>query len=126
MVASFKDELLAASVGMILMIPREFLKMSFVLRSLETAFRLGLSYEPLALQGVEALEKWLHVAPDKVQPYLPTILPLLADYLQSRRLHEQELEPIASDDAPKTASAAPVTFKVIGSKLRGASSTVSR
>ena len=44
----FKDELLSAAVAVVLALPREFLNVSLMLPSLEMAFRMGLSYEPLA------------------------------------------------------------------------------
>ncbi len=79
----FKDELLAAAVSLALAVPREFLDVSLTMPSLEMSFRMGLSFEPLARMGLDALEHWMHVAPGKVLPYLHMILPLLGDYLTS-------------------------------------------
>jgi DNA-dependent protein kinase catalytic subunit len=79
----FKDELLAAAISLLLAVPREFLNVSLTMPSFEMAFRMGLVFEPLARMGLDALEHWMHVAPNKVLPHLNVVLPLLGDYLAS-------------------------------------------
>jgi hypothetical protein len=51
---------------------------------LQTAFKIGVSYLPLALAGLEALDHWSeHLPPTVIQPYYKEILPCLDAYLKT-------------------------------------------
>jgi DNA-dependent protein kinase catalytic subunit len=51
------------------------------------AFKLGLSYTPLAETGLNALEEWsAHMCKHVIQPYYKDILPYLDGYLKTSTL----------------------------------------
>ena len=50
----------------------------------QIAFRLGLSYLPLAITGIDALEQWSReLEPSVIIPHYKHVLPYLNDYLKS-------------------------------------------
>ncbi len=55
--------------------------MSRVIPALETSFRLGLSYYPMALSGCKALKRVFNKVPI-LKNRLPEVLPLLTPYLE--------------------------------------------
>ena len=56
----------------------------YVYISVQVAFRLGLSYLPLAMTGIEALEQWSRDLESSVMmPHYKHVLPYLNDYLKS-------------------------------------------
>lgn len=56
-------------------------KLMFIL---QLALSLGVSYLPLAIIGMDALEYWSKILPTEVlQPIYPDILPYLDSYLRS-------------------------------------------
>ena len=51
----------------------------------QTTFKLGLSYLPLAKAGLAALQAWSsQLPPSVVNPHFQGILPALDDYLKTR------------------------------------------
>ena len=51
------------------------------------AFKLGLSYAPLAEAGLNALEEWsVYICKHVIQPYYKDILPSLDGYLKTSAL----------------------------------------
>lgn len=51
------------------------------------AFKLGLSYTPLAEVGLNALEEWsAYISKQVIQPYYKDILPRLDGYLKTSAL----------------------------------------
>lgn len=51
------------------------------------AFKLGLSYAPLAEAGLNALEEWsVYISKHVIQPYYKDILPSLDGYLKTSAL----------------------------------------
>ncbi|KAG8570891.1 hypothetical protein GDO81_011464 [Engystomops pustulosus] len=80
----FKDELLASCLNLILSLPYDIimLDMKAYIPSLQTAFKLGLSFPPLADAGLDALEEWSSRIPAYImEPYYKDILPSLDGYL---------------------------------------------
>lgn len=59
--------------------------------ALQTAFRIGLRYLPLARVGLDSLEHWLEVIPRQtIEGHLKEILPPLNDYLSKEWLEQRE------------------------------------
>jgi DNA-dependent protein kinase catalytic subunit len=90
-VKQYKDELLAACIELALSVPRQFVDVSLLLPALQTAFKIGLSYLPLAEVGLGALEHWLEALPRGfVDRALPVVLPSLAEYLRKDWVETRE------------------------------------
>ncbi|XP_030070017.1 DNA-dependent protein kinase catalytic subunit [Microcaecilia unicolor] len=82
----YKDELLASCLIFILSLPHDIIMLDIkaYIPALQTAFKLGLSYSPLADAGLDALEDWSAYIPQYViQPHYSEILPYLDGYLKT-------------------------------------------
>ncbi|KAI8820570.1 uncharacterized protein EV422DRAFT_578857 [Fimicolochytrium jonesii] len=94
----FKDDLLASSLRLLLSCPTDLVSVRALTEPLRTAFRLGLSYQPLAEAAITALERWVNDIPTAVlRTAYPKILPALADYLlldveQTARLEKKKVK----------------------------------
>ena len=107
----YKDELLSACIELVLSAPRQFVQVqlrglhtepyvlnlfylyqvSQLVPALQTSFRIGLRYLPLARVGLDALEHWLRVIPRQtIEGHLREILPPLNDYLSKEWLEQRE------------------------------------
>jgi hypothetical protein len=108
-VQQYKDELLAAVIELVLAVPKQFvqvhamnvlfffvdvlhaLQVGLLVPALQTAFRMGLRFIPLACVGLDALEHWLEVLPmSAIQPHLKQILPCLTDYMSKEWVELRE------------------------------------
>ncbi|XP_072042849.1 DNA-dependent protein kinase catalytic subunit-like [Amphiura filiformis] len=82
----YKDDLLASCLFFVLSLPHEIVhaEVISVVPALQTTFKIGVSYLPLAESGLTALNSWLHHLPmDTMRPHFNIILPLLDDYLRA-------------------------------------------
>ncbi|XP_069813698.1 DNA-dependent protein kinase catalytic subunit isoform X2 [Dendropsophus ebraccatus] len=96
----FKDELLASCLTLILSLPHEIIMvdMTAYIPSLQTAFKLGLSFPPLAYAGLDALEDWSsRIPPNKMEPYYKDILPSLDGYLTDTSSTDESLNAVDVD-----------------------------
>ncbi|KAG9478931.1 hypothetical protein GDO78_012545 [Eleutherodactylus coqui] len=96
----FKDELLASCLILILSLPHDIimLDMKAYIPSLQTAFKLGLSFPPLADAGLDALEYWSsRIPPGIMEPYYNDILPSLDGYLTDTSSTEEALSALDVD-----------------------------
>ncbi|XP_070248944.1 DNA-dependent protein kinase catalytic subunit [Myotis yumanensis] len=85
----YKDELLASCLTFILSLPHDIIELDVraYVPALQMAFKLGLSYPPLAEAGLRALEEWsAHISKQVIQPYYKDILPSLDGYLKTSAL----------------------------------------
>ena len=58
-VARFSNITFAACVRLVLAVPRALIDVPVLVPALDTALRIGVSYEPLARAAFDALEQWL-------------------------------------------------------------------
>ncbi|XP_027045855.1 DNA-dependent protein kinase catalytic subunit-like [Pocillopora damicornis] len=82
----YKDDLLVSCLRLVLSLPLELVRLDVVssVAALKLAFKLGLSYTPLAQAGLDALENWTMALPaDELKPYLGEILQCLDSYLKT-------------------------------------------
>ncbi|XP_064405997.1 DNA-dependent protein kinase catalytic subunit-like isoform X2 [Halichondria panicea] len=82
----YKEELLVSCLQLLLSLPKEIvqLEISSLVPALQTTFKLGLSYLPLASTGLSALEKWAgQLSPSLLHPPLRAVLPYLDEYLKT-------------------------------------------
>nr|XP_008542419.1 PREDICTED: DNA-dependent protein kinase catalytic subunit-like isoform X2 [Equus przewalskii] len=82
----YKDELLASCLTFILSLPHDIIELDVraYVPALQMAFKLGLSYTPLAEVGLNALEEWSgYICKHVIQPYYKDILPSLDGYLKT-------------------------------------------
>ena len=82
----YRDELLAACLTFVLSLPKEIIseQMLEVIPAIEVTLRLGLSYLPLAMVAMDALEFWSRSLPGHLlAPYYPRILPFLDNFLKT-------------------------------------------
>ncbi|KAL0599440.1 DNA-dependent protein kinase catalytic subunit, partial [Plecturocebus cupreus] len=111
----YKDELLASCLTFLLSLPHDIIELDIraYVPVLQMAFKLGLSYAPLAEVGLNALEEWsLYIHKREMQPYYKDILPCLDGYLKTSALSEMEshrveqigLQFLTSSDLPSLAS----------------------
>ncbi|XP_036194617.1 DNA-dependent protein kinase catalytic subunit [Myotis myotis] len=85
----YKDELLASCLTFILSLPHDIIELDVraYVPALQMAFKLGLSYPPLAEAGLRALEEWsAYIRKQVIQPYYKDILPSLDGYLKTSAL----------------------------------------
>uniref|UniRef100_F6W6L3 DNA-dependent protein kinase catalytic subunit n=1 Tax=Monodelphis domestica TaxID=13616 RepID=F6W6L3_MONDO len=85
----YKDELLASCLNFVLCLPHDIIELDIkaYVPALQMAFKLGLSYTPLAEVGLNALEEWsLYIPKHIIQPYYKDILPCLDSYLKTTAL----------------------------------------
>ena len=77
----YTGDLLAAAVACVLSVPHQLVELNRLLPPLQTALRLGLGFSPLALTGMDALERWAALPGLDLSSVYPAILPLLNPYL---------------------------------------------
>ncbi|KAJ8797134.1 hypothetical protein J1605_001944 [Eschrichtius robustus] len=85
----YKDELLASCLTFVLSLPHDIIELDVraYVPALQMAFKLGLSYTPLAEVGLNALEEWsVYIGKHVIQPYYKDILPSLDGYLKTSAL----------------------------------------
>ncbi|GBN03187.1 DNA-dependent protein kinase catalytic subunit, partial [Araneus ventricosus] len=90
----FKDELLAACLGVLLNLPIEIVlhQINVLIPCLESALKLGVSYLPLASAAVSALERWSDNIPlDIMKPHFSQLLPYLNCYLLASTIQDDTL-----------------------------------
>uniref|UniRef100_A0A8C6A8F9 DNA-dependent protein kinase catalytic subunit n=1 Tax=Marmota marmota marmota TaxID=9994 RepID=A0A8C6A8F9_MARMA len=88
----YKDELLASCLTFVLSLPHDIIELDFraYVPALQMAFKLGLSYPPLAEVGLNALEEWsIYIDKHVIQPYYKNILPCLDGYLKTSTLSDE-------------------------------------
>ncbi|XP_077622037.1 DNA-dependent protein kinase catalytic subunit [Crocuta crocuta] len=88
----YKDELLVSCLGFILSLPHDIIELDIraYVPALQMAFKLGLSYTPLAEVGLNALEEWsVYICKHVIQPYYKDILPSLDGYLKTSALSDE-------------------------------------
>ncbi|KAM7075469.1 DNA-dependent protein kinase catalytic subunit isoform 1-T1 [Molossus nigricans] len=88
----YKDELLASCLNFILSLPHDIIELDVraYIPALQMAFKLGLSYTPLAEVGLSALEEWsAYINKQVIQPYYKDILPSLDGYLKTSALSDE-------------------------------------
>ncbi|XP_044600073.2 DNA-dependent protein kinase catalytic subunit [Equus asinus] len=88
----YKDELLASCLTFILSLPHDIIELDVraYVPALQMAFKLGLSYTPLAEVGLNALEEWSgYICKHVIQPYYKDILPSLDGYLKTSVLSDE-------------------------------------
>ncbi|XP_024434002.2 DNA-dependent protein kinase catalytic subunit isoform X1 [Desmodus rotundus] len=88
----YKDELLASCLTFILSLPYDIIELDVraYVPALQMAFKLGLSYTPLAEVGLNALEEWsAYISKQVIQPYYKDILPGLDGYLKTSALSDE-------------------------------------
>ncbi|KYO26142.1 DNA-dependent protein kinase catalytic subunit isoform B [Alligator mississippiensis] len=82
----YKDELLASCLTFVLSLPHDIIMLDIkaYVPALQNAFKLGLSYTPMADVALSALEDWSSYIPKNImQPYYKDVLPLLDGYLKT-------------------------------------------
>ncbi|XP_017736835.1 PREDICTED: DNA-dependent protein kinase catalytic subunit isoform X2 [Rhinopithecus bieti] len=88
----YKDELLASCLTFLLSLPHDIIELDIraYIPALQMAFKLGLSYTPLAEVGLNALEEWsIYIDRHVMQPYYKDILPCLDGYLKTSALSDE-------------------------------------
>ncbi|XP_025333468.3 DNA-dependent protein kinase catalytic subunit isoform X6 [Canis lupus dingo] len=88
----YKDELLASCLTFILSLPHDIIELDIraYIPALQMAFKLGLSYTPLAEVGLNALEEWsVCICKHIIQPHYKDILPSLDGYLKTSALSDE-------------------------------------
>ena len=91
----YKDELLASCIEFVLSVPKQFIELPRLIPAIQTAFKIGLTYLPLAKIGLSALEYWIRVLPrNDVNSHLHLILPSLNDYLLISIQHSASINKI--------------------------------
>eukprot|EP00069_Balaena_mysticetus_P017385 bmy_10601T0 len=88
----YKDELLASCLTFVLSLPHDIIELDVraYVPALQMAFKLGLSYTPLAEVGLNALEEWsVYIGKHVIQPYYKDILPSLDGYLKTSALSDE-------------------------------------
>ncbi|XP_004615434.2 DNA-dependent protein kinase catalytic subunit [Sorex araneus] len=109
----YKDELLASCLAFVLTLPHDIIALDVraYVPALQMAFKLGLSYTPLAEVGLNALEEWsLYICKSVIQPYYKDILPSLDGYLKISTLSEDTKETL---QAPALSRAAQKGFNKV-------------
>ncbi|ETE68703.1 DNA-dependent protein kinase catalytic subunit, partial [Ophiophagus hannah] len=82
----YKDELLASCLTFVLSLPYNIIMLDIkaYIPALQNAFKLGLSYTPMADVALDALEDWSsHIPRYIIQPYYKDIVPCLDGYLKT-------------------------------------------
>lgn len=103
----YKDDLLASCLILVLSLPAELIanQLKDLVPAAQLALSLGVSYLPLAIIGMDALEYWSKILPTEVlQPIYPDILPYLDSYLRSseKGADDVSLDPAASTTKSKS------------------------
>ncbi|XP_072855016.2 DNA-dependent protein kinase catalytic subunit [Pogona vitticeps] len=84
----YKDELLASCLTFVLSLPHNIIMLDIkaYIPALQNAFKLGLSYTPMANVALDALEDWsTYIDRHAMQPYYKDILPCLDGYLKTSK-----------------------------------------
>jgi hypothetical protein len=76
------DELLFASIQMVLAVPRQFIDIGVLLPALNKALKIGLNHQPAAVLAMDTLDRWAEALPEALQPHLIRILPNLSPYIR--------------------------------------------
>jgi DNA-dependent protein kinase catalytic subunit len=80
--SQYKDDLLASCLRLVLSIPRELINIQNLISPICIALKMGLSYQPLATIGINAIEKLVDLqGPQDISNWLEQILPLFNEYL---------------------------------------------
>uniref|UniRef100_A0A8C6YCR5 DNA-dependent protein kinase catalytic subunit n=1 Tax=Naja naja TaxID=35670 RepID=A0A8C6YCR5_NAJNA len=82
----YKDELLASCLTFVLSLPYNIIMLDIraYIPALQNAFKLGLSYTPIADVALDTLEDWSsHIPRYIIQPYYKDIVPCLDGYLKT-------------------------------------------
>ncbi|KAL3877683.1 hypothetical protein ACJMK2_035352, partial [Sinanodonta woodiana] len=82
----YRDDLLASCLTFILALPKEVIleQMAEVVPVIQVTLSLGMSYLPLALVALDAMEYWSNsLSAEVIQPYYADILPCLDSYLKA-------------------------------------------
>ncbi|XP_076075287.1 DNA-dependent protein kinase catalytic subunit-like [Mytilus galloprovincialis] len=82
----YRDDLLASCLTMILALPKEIIteEMSEVVPAIQATLTIGLSYLPLSMVALDALEYWSATLPPSIlSPHYHKILPYLDSYLRT-------------------------------------------
>ncbi|KAJ3289778.1 hypothetical protein HK104_007244 [Borealophlyctis nickersoniae] len=112
----YKDDLLASCLRLVLSSPRELISVADIVQPMQIALKLGLSYPPLAVIALDALEGWTADGVGKeVEEACEKILPGLADYLMLDS--DAGLELVQSAGGKKAKSGvktAPKPFSIAG------------
>lgn len=89
----FQDELLAASLSMLLRTPAAILDFNVLLPAIRLALRTGISSHETAVDSIKALNSWTQ--DDGIRPrfysILPQVLPLLDRFLYDSKLQDGEI-----------------------------------
>ncbi|KAK3580733.1 hypothetical protein CHS0354_005741 [Potamilus streckersoni] len=90
----YRDDLLASCLTFILALPKEVIleQMAEVVPVIQVTLRLGLSYLPLALVALDAMEYWSNsLSAEVIQPYYVDILPCLDSYLKASDMGSEDI-----------------------------------
>jgi len=80
--SQYKDDLLASCLRLVLSIPQELINIQNLISPICIALKMGLSYQPLANIGINAIEKLVDSqGPQDISKWLGQILPLFNEYL---------------------------------------------
>ncbi|KAL2916315.1 hypothetical protein HK105_204071 [Polyrhizophydium stewartii] len=80
----FKDELLASCLSLVLAAPPELVEVGKLGGCMRTALKQGLSYPPLAVVALDAMDRWIaSFSRETLSAVFPDILPPLIEYLTS-------------------------------------------
>ncbi|XJO77166.1 hypothetical protein BDV3_001782 [Batrachochytrium dendrobatidis] len=81
---AFKDDLLCSCLSLVLSAPFSILDISKMQDAMQTAFSMGTSYFPMAVVGLDALERWIKNSNvESWQSVLSHVLPSLVEYLST-------------------------------------------
>ena len=79
---NYKDDLLASCLRLVLAAPRELLVVAQLVEPLQLALKMGLSYPPLALVALDAMDKiTTRFKLNDLEDACREVLPCLMDYL---------------------------------------------
>ncbi|KAL4240201.1 hypothetical protein ACF0H5_000995 [Mactra antiquata] len=90
----YRDDLLASCLTFILSLPQEIIidQMLDIVPAIQVTLTIGLSYLPLALIAMDALEFWSSSLPKHVMlPFYDDILPYLDNYLKTTNQGSEEV-----------------------------------
>eukprot|EP00842_Homolaphlyctis_polyrhiza_P000936 jgi/Hompol1/1843/HPOL_005745-RA len=107
---TFKDELLASCLSLVLSSPVQIVDIDGLLVEIRSALTLGLSYAPLAITAVETLERWTKALDQsRMETIYAAVLPSLANYLA--------IDPSSTELASITSSGDPSNTKMIDTAI---------
>ncbi|KAI9025751.1 hypothetical protein CLU79DRAFT_698900, partial [Phycomyces nitens] len=92
----YKDELLASCLRLVLACPRDFFEIFELVSPMQTALRIGLSYNPLATIAMDAFEKLFESGTEISEDlaHVSALLPIINEYLMLdlREKHDMNLK----------------------------------